>query len=55
MSVEEAINTVGKVRSALEGVIRGRADTINLVLSSLIARGHCLIEDYPGSGKTTLG
>lgn len=35
-------------------VIKGRDDTIRLLLVALIIDGHVLIEDYPGSGKTTL-
>jgi MoxR-like ATPase len=46
--------TITKLCEALERVIRGRSDTIRLVVSALIADGHVLLEDYPGSGKTTL-
>ncbi len=46
--------TATKLITALEGVIRGRSDTIKLVVTALIADGHVLLEDYPGSGKTTL-
>ena len=35
-------------------MIRGRDDTIRLVIAALVADGHVLLEDYPGSGKTTL-
>jgi MoxR-like ATPase len=35
-------------------VVQGRDDTIELVLIALLADGHVLLEDYPGSGKTTL-
>ncbi|MCB0329096.1 MAG: MoxR family ATPase [Bdellovibrionales bacterium] len=49
-----AIETVGRLRSALSSVIRGRGDTIDLVLTALFADGHVLLEDYPGSGKTLL-
>ncbi len=49
-----AIETLTKLRSSLEKVIRGRTDTIKLVLTGLIGNGHVLLEDYPGSGKTTL-
>ncbi|OVE80462.1 hypothetical protein BVY02_00020 [bacterium J17] len=52
--IPEAINTISLLKGALEKIIRGRSDTINLVLTGLIADGHVLIEDYPGSGKTTL-
>lgn len=34
--------------------IKGRQDTIELLMVALIADGHVLLEDYPGSGKTTL-
>jgi len=36
-------------------VIRGKRETIRLSLVCLLARGHLLIEDVPGVGKTTLG
>ncbi len=49
-----AQQTVSKLCSSLERVIRGRSDTIRLVIAALIADGHVLLEDYPGSGKTTL-
>ncbi|MDZ4784440.1 MAG: AAA family ATPase [bacterium] len=45
-----AINLI----NGLSEVIKGREDTIKLVISALIADGHVLLEDYPGSGKTTL-
>jgi MoxR-like ATPase len=46
--------TISALVSALERVIRGRSDTIRLVIAALVADGHVLLEDYPGSGKTTL-
>jgi MoxR-like ATPase len=49
-----ASTTVLRLCSALEKVIRGRTDTIRLVIAALVADGHVLLEDYPGSGKTTL-
>ncbi len=35
-------------------IIRGKDDTIRLAIIALLARGHLLIEDVPGVGKTTL-
>ncbi|MCK4833410.1 MAG: MoxR family ATPase [Gammaproteobacteria bacterium] len=35
-------------------VILGKDEQIKLALTCLLARGHCLIEDQPGVGKTTL-
>jgi MoxR-like ATPase len=52
--IAAASATVSKLCSALEKVIRGRSDTIRLVVAALVADGHVLLEDYPGSGKTTL-
>jgi MoxR-like ATPase len=34
--------------------VRGRDDVIELLLIALLADGHVLLEDFPGSGKTTL-
>ena len=36
------------------GVILGKESQVRLALACLIARGHLLIEDLPGVGKTTL-
>lgn len=38
----------------LTGVIRGKGESVRLVLTALIADGHVLLEDVPGTGKTTL-
>jgi MoxR-like ATPase len=38
----------------VQRVVRGRADTVELVAAALLAGGHVLLEDVPGSGKTTL-
>src|ERR1700732_1508978 len=39
--------------TALGSVIRGKPDVVRLSLVCLMARGHLLIEDVPGVGKTT--
>ena len=49
-----AITIARKLREALRSVVRGRDDTIDAVLVGLLGEGHVLLEDYPGSGKTTL-
>ncbi|MCA9583037.1 MAG: AAA family ATPase, partial [Myxococcales bacterium] len=43
-----------RISDRLRAVIRGRDDVIELVVIALLADGHVLLEDYPGSGKTTL-
>ena len=35
-------------------IVKGKEDVIQLALTALLARGHLLIEDVPGVGKTTL-
>lgn len=42
------------VLSALNSVVLGKEHQIKLSLSCLLAKGHLLIEDLPGMGKTTL-
>ena len=47
----------GKVReleASLVSVIRGKPEVVRLAVVCLLARGHLLIEDVPGVGKTTL-
>jgi MoxR-like ATPase len=39
---------------ALDKVILGKSEAVRLALACLLARGHLLIEDVPGVGKTTL-
>ena len=41
-------------RNSLGRIILGKDDQIALALSCLLARGHLLIEDLPGLGKTML-
>ena len=43
-----------RIQQVLAGVIRGNPEAIRLALTALFARGHLLIEDVPGVGKTTL-
>ncbi len=45
--LKTAIEDIGKV-------ILGKQQQIKLALTCLLAKGHCLIEDQPGVGKTTL-
>jgi MoxR-like ATPase len=38
----------------IEHVIKGKPEAVRLTITTLLARGHLLIEDVPGIGKTTL-
>src|SRR5207248_8872919 len=43
-----------RIGKAIESVIEGKRDAIQLTLAVLLAEGHLLIEDVPGVGKTML-
>ena len=45
---------VERVIGAASGIILGKETQVRLALACLLARGHLLIEDLPGVGKTTL-
>jgi MoxR-like ATPase len=45
---------LARVLASLETIILGKPAQIRLCLACLLARGHLLIEDVPGVGKTTL-
>jgi MoxR-like ATPase len=49
-----ALSKLNELESALSISIRGKAEVVRLSLVCLLARGHLLIEDVPGVGKTTL-
>jgi MoxR-like ATPase len=52
--VREASPLLMKLRAAVEQALEGKPDAVELALIALLARGHVLIEDVPGVGKTTL-
>ena len=43
-----------RLANAVESVICGKRDVIDLVIAALLADGHVLLEDIPGVGKTSL-
>src|SRR3989442_1874898 len=46
---------ISVLRNAIAKTIKGKQETIDLAIVTLLAEGHLLIEDVPGVGKTTLG
>lgn len=50
----DAVGRIAELQAAIETVIRGKSETVKLALVALLAKGHLLIEDVPGIGKTTL-
>ena len=47
-------NAINKTIQQLNTVLLGKDNQVKLALACLLARGHLLIEDIPGLGKTTL-
>jgi MoxR-like ATPase len=43
-----------RLHESIVKVIRGKAEIVDALIAALIARGHVLVEDVPGVGKTTL-
>ena len=53
-NTEQAVNCLKQVLYNVEKVIVGKRHAIELVLITLACRGHALIEDVPGVGKTSM-
>ena len=52
--LEGAYGVVTRMRDRLRRSVRGRDDVIEAIIVAMLADGHVLLEDFPGSGKTTL-
>ena len=48
------LQALQNIRNNLESCILGKSDEIKLLLTALLAEGHVLLEDVPGTGKTVL-
>jgi len=53
-ALTEASSVLQRLASAVRAQVIGRDEVIDLTLIALMADGHVLLEDFPGSGKTTL-
>lgn len=45
---------IDKLLNALDSVLLGKRDSVEMLVMALLADGHVLVEDVPGTGKTTL-
>ncbi|HAL71763.1 MAG TPA: AAA family ATPase, partial [Verrucomicrobiales bacterium] len=52
--LQSATKPIAALRQALNEVLFGQSELIDLVLCGVIARGHVLLEGLPGLGKTEL-
>jgi len=54
MDTQTAVQAANRIRSNMEACIYGKRDVIDWLLIAMVAGGHVLIEDVPGTGKTLL-
>ena len=53
-TVVDVQNVATSIRENVQKIIVGKDDAINLALVALLCKGHALLEDVPGTGKTTM-
>lgn len=53
-SLSLAREVAERVASSVGRAFRGKPETIERLLVALLAQGHVLVEDVPGTGKTVL-
>jgi MoxR-like ATPase len=54
VNTETALQNIQRLTDNIETVIKGKRNQIKFVLTALLARGHILMEDNPGTGKTVM-
>ena len=54
LPAKEASDLFGRIAGNIEKVMRGSRDGVRKLLAAFASGGHVLIEDFPGTGKTTL-
>ena len=54
VNAENALQNIQRLTDNIETVIRGKRNQIKFVLTALLAKGHILLEDNPGTGKTVM-
>lgn len=54
LNIKSTTSPLQNVLDLLDSVILGKPDQVRLSLACVLARGHLLVEDVPGVGKTTL-
>lgn len=54
VEIENTGQTLEALRCRLNSVLLGKTEAVDLVIACLLAQGHLLLDDLPGTGKTTL-
>ena len=52
--MREQLSSIQSLVDNVSKVVVGKDETIRLIIASLLSRGHVLLEDKPGVGKTML-
>ena len=52
--MNQSLEKMEQMRSTIRTAIHGKDDVIDMVMCAVFAKGHILLEDIPGVGKTTL-
>ena len=54
MNIEQSTAKAAAIKANIEQVMVGKSEVIDKILTALIAGGHVLLEDVPGTGKTVM-
>ncbi|HVX49025.1 MAG TPA: MoxR family ATPase [Chitinophagaceae bacterium] len=54
VQLQQALSNIERLTNNIEQVIRGKRMQIQFILTALLAKGHILMEDNPGTGKTVM-
>jgi MoxR-like ATPase len=54
LGVDDPADQLGRIRAAVAEVVVGKEDAVEQLLVAVLCRGHALLEDVPGVGKTLL-
>jgi MoxR-like ATPase len=52
--MSRSLDRITALQANVERVIRGKSEVVQFCIAALLAKGHILLEDVPGVGKTTL-
>ncbi|MGZ4808410.1 MAG: AAA family ATPase, partial [Thermoanaerobaculia bacterium] len=54
LPLNQSLEKIAALQANVEKVIRGKSEVVQYCIAALLAKGHILLEDVPGVGKTTL-
>ena len=54
LPTSRSLDRISALQTNVERVIRGKSEVVQFCIAALLAKGHILLEDVPGVGKTTL-